>query len=192
MDPGLKLGRTEEEINSPDQRKLLSAGGGNLDSECCKHNGIINTRNVMVGTKEGRVSVYSAPKYQGHMMVSHSPQPERQDRNGTHKNSHPRQLNPNTLSVDSFYRPNLILYPDGKLRVFGEGGDCCETTFIEDMTSNSGTAVTKDGLMLTDNKFLDLSVEDAKIHTLSYDVDDEDDDFQELEVGLKMYCRGQK
>ncbi|XP_062851092.1 synapse differentiation-inducing gene protein 1 [Trichomycterus rosablanca] len=181
MDPGPRLGRAEEENNPPDQRKFISAGGGNLASECCKHNGLINTRNVMVETKEGRVSVYSAPKYQGHLVVNQSPQLGGQDKNGTHKNSHhPQQLNPSTLSVDPFYRPNLILYPEGVLRVCGEGVDCCETTFIEDMaSSNSGTAVTKDGLMLTDNKF--LSVEDAKIHTLSYDVDDEDDDFQELE-----------
>ncbi len=37
------------------------------------------------------------------------------------------------------------------------------------------TSVAKDGILFTDSKLLDLSMEDAKIQTLSYDVDDDDD-----------------
>lgn len=178
--------RAEEEKDPPAQRKLSTASvGGDLGSDCYKCNGLINTRSVMVETKEGRVSVYLAPQYQGHMVVNYSPEHAGQDRNGTRiSGHHPQLLNPSALpqALDPFYKPNLILYPEGVLRVWGEGSDCCETTFIEDMApANSAATVTKDGL--TDNKFLDLSMEDTKIHTLSYDVDD-DDEFQELEVGF--------
>lgn len=132
----------------------------------------------MVETKEGLVSVYSAPQYQGHVVSK--------DKNGTPDGRGPPQLlNPSTLpqAIDPYYRPNLILYPESVLRAWGEGGDCCETTFIEDMTpASSAGAVTKDGILFSDSRLLDLSMEDAKIQTLSYDVDDDDDEFQELEV----------
>ncbi|XP_060728049.1 synapse differentiation-inducing gene protein 1 [Tachysurus vachellii] len=185
METGLRTApRAEEEKDPPAQRILSTAGGGDLGPECCKCNGLINTRSVMVETKEGRVSVYSAPQYQGHAVVNYSSKHPGQDRTGTRiSGHHPQLLNPSALpqALDPFYKPNLILYPEGVLRVWGEGSDCCETTFIEDIApANSTTTVTKDGLMLTDNKFLDLSMEDTKIHTLSYDVDD-DDEFQELE-----------
>lgn len=183
MESGLRTApRAEEEKAPPAQRKLSRAGGGDLGPECCKCNGQINTRSVMVETKEGRVSVYSAPQYQSQVVVSYSPEHADQDRNG----HHPQLLNPSALpqALDPFYKPNLILYPEGVLKVWGEGSDCCETTFIEDMApANSAATVTKDGLMFTDKKFLDLSMEDTKIHTLSYDVDD-DDEFEELEVGF--------
>ncbi|KAI4879895.1 hypothetical protein NFI96_016053 [Prochilodus magdalenae] len=177
--------RSEEEKDPPAQRKpSSSADGGDAGPESYKRNGLINTRGVMVETKEGLVSVYSAPQYQGHVVVNLSPQQAGQDRNGTGVSGHhPQLLNPSALpqAVDTFYRPNLILYPEGVLRAWGEGGECCETTFIEDMAPGSATAtVTKDGIIFTDNKFLDLSMDDAKIQTLSYDVDDEDE-FQELE-----------
>lgn len=186
METGLRTSpRAEEKRDPPAQRKLSTAGGGDLGPECCKCNGLINTRSVMV---EGRVSVYSAPQYQGHVVVNYSPEPTSQDRNGTRiSGHHPQLLNPSALpqALDPFYKPNLILYPEGVLRVWGEGSDCCETTFIEDMgPTNSAATVIKDGLMLTDNKFLDLPMEDTKIHALSYDVDDEDE-FQELEVGFE-------
>ncbi|KAG9275087.1 synapse differentiation-inducing gene protein 1 [Astyanax mexicanus] len=182
METGLK---TEEEKDPPAQRKPSSStDSGDAGSESCKRNGLINTRGVMVETKEGMVSVYSAPQYQGHMVVNLSPQQGGQDRNGTRVTGHhPQLLNPSALpqTVDPFYRPNLILYPEGVLRAWGEGGDCCETTFIEDMAPASGTtSFTKEGIVFADSKFLDLSMDDAKIQTLSYDVDD-DDEFQELE-----------
>ncbi|KAG1941651.1 synapse differentiation-inducing gene protein 1 [Pimephales promelas] len=180
MDKGL---RTRLEAGVADEKDHLNqgknplAGSADLGHECCKRNGLINTHNLMVETKEGLVSVYSAPQYQGHVVSK--------DKNGTPDGRGPPQLlNPSTLpqAIDPYYRPNLILYPESVLRAWGEGGDCCETTFIEDMTpASSATAVTKDGILFSESRLLDLSMEDAKIQTLSYDVDDDDDEFQELE-----------
>ncbi|KAK6293514.1 hypothetical protein J4Q44_G00358400 [Coregonus suidteri] len=134
----------------------------------------------MVETKEGLVSVYSAPQYQGHMVVNLSPQQEQNGRGVGGGGGHPQLLNPSTLpqGMDPCFRPDLILYSENTLRAWGDGGvgDCCETTFIEDLASGS-SAASKDAVMFADGKFLDLSVEDAKIQTLSYD----DDEFQELE-----------
>ncbi|KAI7805671.1 synapse differentiation-inducing gene protein 1 isoform X1 [Triplophysa rosa] len=168
---GLEPGAADER----DQGKTPLAGSGDLGPECCKRNGLINTHNLMVETKEGLVSAYSAPQYQGHVVSK--------DKNGTQDGKGPPQLlNPSALpqAIDPYYRPNLILYPESMLRAWGEGGDCCETTFIEEMTpASSGSA--KDGIVFADGRLLDLSMEDAKIQTLSYDVDDDDDEFQELE-----------
>lgn len=165
-----------DEKDPPTQGK--TPGSADLGHDSCKRNGLINTHNLMVESKEGLVSVYSAPQYQGHVVSK--------DKNGTPDSRGPPQLlNPSTLpqAIDPYYRPNLILYPESVLRAWGEGGDCCETTFIEEMTpASSGSAVTKDRVLFTDSKLLDLSMEDAKIQTLSYDVDDDDDEFQELEV----------
>ncbi|XP_030628846.1 synapse differentiation-inducing gene protein 1 [Chanos chanos] len=175
----------EEENDPPAQRKPSSAGvSGDTGPGCCTRNGLINTHSLMVETKEGLVSVYSAPQYQGHVVVNLSPQQVSQDRNGTKVSGGPPQLlNPSTLpqAIEPCFRPNLFLYSENMLRAWGDGGDCCETTFIEDITPASSTAtVTKDTIVFSDGKFLDLSMEDAKIQTLSYDVDD-DDEFQELE-----------
>ncbi|XP_051945822.1 synapse differentiation-inducing gene protein 1-like [Xyrauchen texanus] len=173
----LETGAADEKDPLPQGNAPMS-GSGDLGHECCKRNGLINTHNLMVETKEGLVTVYSAPQYQGHVVSK--------DKNGTQDGRGPQQLlNPSTLpqAIDPYNRPNLILYPESMLRAWGEGGDCCETTFIEDMTpASSGTAIAKDGFLFTDSKLLDLSMEDAKIQTLSYDVDDDDDDeFPELE-----------
>lgn len=175
--------RTLHETGATDEKDPLTqgktpvAGSADLGHECCKRNGLINTHNLMVETKEGLVSVYSAPQYQGHVVSK--------DINGTPDGRGPPQLlNPSALpqAIDPYYRPNLLLYPESVLRAWGEGGDCCETTFIEEMTpASSGSAVAKDRILFTDSKLLDLSMEDAKIQTLSYDVDDDDDEFQELE-----------
>ncbi|XP_076831655.1 synapse differentiation-inducing gene protein 1 [Brachyhypopomus gauderio] len=183
MDTGFRAGPwAGEEKDPPGQRKPSTAG--DPGHEHYQRNGLINTHGVMVETKDGLMPVYSAPHYQGHMAVNLSPQQVGRDSGGSCVGGHhPQLLNPSALpqSMDSFFRPNLILYPEGPLRAWGEGGDCCETTFIEDMAPASSTsAATKDGIMFADSKFLDLSMEDAKIHTLSYDVD-EDDEFQELE-----------
>ncbi|MGH0128420.1 UNVERIFIED_CONTAM: hypothetical protein FKN15_058314 [Acipenser sinensis] len=138
-------------------------------------NGLINTRNLMVETKDGLVSVYSAPQYQGHVAINLPPQ------NSVENNKyHPSQqlLNPTSLqqTMDSHYRPNIILYSENVLKSWSESvsTDCCETTFIEDMSP------TKEGLGYSDGKFMHLSTQDAKIQTLSYDVEEEDE-FQELE-----------
>ncbi|XP_051771957.1 synapse differentiation-inducing gene protein 1 [Ctenopharyngodon idella] len=178
-----KGARTRLETGVADEKDHLTqgktplAGSADLGHECCKRNGLINTHNLMVETKEGLVSVYSAPQYQGHVVSK--------DKNGTPDGRGPPQLlNPSTLpqAIDPYYRPNLILYPESVLRAWGEGGDCCETTFIEEMTpASSGSSVTKDGILFADSRLLDLSMEDAKIQTLSYDVDEDDDEFQELE-----------
>ncbi|XP_023677202.1 synapse differentiation-inducing gene protein 1 isoform X2 [Paramormyrops kingsleyae] len=156
--------RPPEEKDLPVQR---SGVGGEL-AVGPQRNGLINTRNLMVEAKDGLVSVYSAPQYQGHVVVNLSPQQE--------KNPAPQLLNPGSLpqAVDPHFRPNLILCSENMLKAWGDG-DCCETTFIEELTPAA-----KEGLVFADGKFLDLSGEDAKIQTLSYDVDDEDD-FQELE-----------
>ncbi|EHB09570.1 Transmembrane protein 90B [Heterocephalus glaber] len=125
-------------------------------------NGLINTRNFMAENRDGLVSMYPTPQYQSHRSMDKSAQ---------------QLLDPNALqrSVESRYRPNLILYSEGMLRSWGDGvaTDCCETTFIEDRSP------TKDSLEYPDGKFLDLSPDDIKIHTLSYDVEEEE--LQELE-----------
>lgn len=158
--------RPPEEKDLPVQRSVV----GGEPAVAPQRNGLINTRNLMVEAKDGLVSVYSAPQYQGHVVVNLPPQQE--------KNPAPQLLNPGSLpqAVDPHFRPNLILCSENMLKAWGDG-DCCETTFIEELTPAA-----KEGLVFADGKFLDLSGEDAKIQTLSCDVDDEDD-FQELEVG---------
>ncbi|XP_036402038.1 synapse differentiation-inducing gene protein 1 [Megalops cyprinoides] len=172
-------GSTEEKEKEKELPTPKNGGGGGGEAvptptptPACERNGLINTRNLMVETKEGLVSVYSAPQYQGHVVVNLSPQQERNGKGG----GPPQLLNPNTLpqAVDPRFRPNLILCPESVFKAWGDG-DCCETTFIEDLSPAA-----KEGLVFADGKFLDLSAEDAKIQTLSYDVDDEDE-FQELE-----------
>ncbi|XP_008072561.1 synapse differentiation-inducing gene protein 1 [Carlito syrichta] len=126
--------------------------------DASKRNGLINTRNFMAEGRDGLVSIYPAPQYQSHRVVA-----------GGRGEPAQQLLDPNTLqrSVESHYRPNLILYSEGVLRPWGDSvaADCCETTFIEDRSP------TKDSLEFPD---------DIKIHTLSYDVEEEEE-FQELE-----------
>ncbi|XP_053315421.1 synapse differentiation-inducing gene protein 1 isoform X2 [Spea bombifrons] len=147
----------------------------NKITETGKRNGLINTRNLMAENKDGMVSVYPAPQYQSHIVGSISPQTGLDN-----IKSDPVQqlLDPNMLqqTVESHYRPNIILYSENVLHSWGENvsAECCETTFIEDRSP------TKDSLDYPDSKFIDLSSEDIKIHTLSYDVEEEED-FQELE-----------
>ncbi|KAL6030623.1 hypothetical protein STEG23_021597 [Scotinomys teguina] len=144
-------------------------------SDAGKRNGLINTRNFMAESRDGLVSVYPAPQYQSHRLVA-SATPGSLE--GGRSESVQQLLDPNTLqqSVESHYRPNIILYSDGVLRSWGDGvaTDCCETTFIEDRSP------TKDSLEYPDGKFIDLSADDIKIHTLSYDVEEEEE-LQELE-----------
>lgn len=148
----------------------------NKIAEAGKRNGLINTRNLVAESRDGLVSVYPTPQYQSHRAGSLS-SPSCLE-NGR---SDPVQqlLDPNMLqqTVESHYRPNIILYSENVLRSWGEsiGSECCETTFIEDRSP------TKDSLEYPDSKFIDLSADDIKIHTLSYDVEEEED-FQELEV----------
>lgn len=145
-------------------------------TEAGKRNGLINTRNLVAESRDGLVSVYPTPQYQSHRAGSLSS--PRCPENGR---SDPVQqlLDPSILqqTVESHYRPNIILYSENVLRSWGEslGSECCETTFIEECSP------TKDSLEYPDSKFIDLSTDDIKIHTLSYEVEEEED-FQELEV----------
>ncbi|XP_043912762.1 synapse differentiation-inducing gene protein 1 [Protopterus annectens] len=147
----------------------------NKTTEPGKKNGLINTRNLITDKKDGLLSVYSAPQYQGHIVTNLSPKSCIE--NGTN-DAVQQLLDPSTLqqTVESHYRPNIILYSENLLRSWSENlsSDCCETTFIEDRSP------TKDGFDYPDSNFADLSADDIKIRTLSYDVDEEDD-FQELE-----------
>ncbi|XP_019399580.1 PREDICTED: synapse differentiation-inducing gene protein 1 [Crocodylus porosus] len=143
--------------------------------EAGKRNGLINTRNLVAENRDGLVSVYPTPQYQSRRAGNLPPQGCLE--NG--KNDSVQQLlDPNTLqqTVESHYRPNIILYSENMLRAWGDSvnAECCETTFIEDRSP------TKDSLEYPDSKFIDLSGDDIKIHTLSYDVEEEED-FQELE-----------
>ncbi|XP_005043009.2 PREDICTED: synapse differentiation-inducing gene protein 1 [Ficedula albicollis] len=144
-------------------------------TEAGKRNGLINTRNLVAESRDGLVSVYPTPQYQSHRVGSLSS--PRCPENGR---SDPVQqlLDPSMLqqTVESHYRPNIILYSENMLRSWGEslGSECCETTFIEEHSP------TKDSLEYPDSKFIDLSADDIKIHTLSYEVEEEED-FQELE-----------
>ncbi|KAK2824732.1 hypothetical protein Q5P01_021907 [Channa striata] len=166
---------------------MRGMGGGGGDG--CRQNGLINTHRLGVEPREPLLSVYSSPQYQVVVNVPHQQE---------HSRSPPQLLNPSALlphqaASDPHLRPapGLLLYPDSVLRVWGEarGGDCCETTFIEGLgpdaasSSSSSAAVatsTKEVLLFADRKFLECSGDDTKIHTLSYDIDD-DDEFQELE-----------
>uniref|UniRef100_A0A8B9NE87 Synapse differentiation inducing 1 n=1 Tax=Accipiter nisus TaxID=211598 RepID=A0A8B9NE87_9AVES len=148
----------------------------NKIAEAGKRNGLINTRNLVAESRDGLVSVYPTPQYQTHRAGSlSSPSCLENGRNDPVQ----QLLDPNMLqqTVESHYRPNIILYSENVLRSWGEsiGSECCETTFIEDRSP------TKDSLEYPDSKFIDLSADDIKIHTLSYDVEEEED-FQELEV----------
>ncbi|XP_041038841.1 synapse differentiation-inducing gene protein 1-like [Carcharodon carcharias] len=144
--------------------------------EAGKRNGLINTKDLAADSKDGLVSLYSAPQYQGHTLGSFPPQNYiERSRNDSGQQ---QVLNPSTLqhAVEAQYRPNIILYSESILRPWSENNssDCCETTFIESRSP------TKDGLEYGDSQFIDLSADDSKVQTLSYDVED-DDDFQELE-----------
>lgn len=140
-----------------------------------KRNGLINTRNFMAESRDGLVSVYPAPQYQNYRLLGSAAAATLDS-----GRSEPVQqlLDPNTLqqSVESHYHPNIILYSEGMLRSWGDGvaADCCETTFIEDRSP------TKESVEYPDGKFIDLSADDIKIHTLSYDVEEEEE-FQDLE-----------
>lgn len=151
--------------------------------EAGKRNGLINTRSLVAESRDGLVSVYPAPQYQSCRVVG-SVAPAGPD--GARNEPLQQLLDPSTLqqSMESRYRPNLILYSESVLRPWGDGvaADCCETTFIEDRSP------TKESLEYPDGKFIDLSPEDIKIHTLSYDVEEEEE-FQELEVRACV-CHG--
>ncbi|XP_070833967.1 synapse differentiation-inducing gene protein 1 [Chaetodon trifascialis] len=165
------------------------AGGG---ADTCRQNGLINTHRLGAEPREALLLVYSAPQYQGHVVVNASPQQERNSGGGggggPSQLLNPSDLLPQQVASDPRLRPSssLLLCPESALRAWGEaGGDCCETTFIEGFgpgasSSAAASSSTKEALLFADGRFLDFSGEESKIHTLSYDIDD-DEEFQELE-----------
>ncbi|XP_040906066.1 synapse differentiation-inducing gene protein 1 [Toxotes jaculatrix] len=183
---GEEESRGEEAETSSKPGRASQRGGGGGGG--CRQNGLINTHWLGVEPHEALLSVYSAPLYQGHVVVNAPPQQE-------HSGGPPQLLNPSALlphqAVSDLHlrsAPGLLLCPESALRGWGEvgGGDCCETTFIEGLSPDTSSAArattsTKEALLLADGKFLDFSGDDTKIHTLSYEIDDDDDEFQELE-----------
>lgn len=160
-----------------------AAGEG---GDVCRQNGLINTHRPGPEPQRALLLVYSAPQYHSRVLVNGPVQPER---SGRREGGAPQLLNPGALlpqhaSPDRCLRPppGFFLCPESVLRAWGEGGggDCCETTFIEGPDASSSC-------LLADGSF--FCGDDTKVHALSYDVDD-DDDLQELEVGLPLNaCR---
>lgn len=178
----------EEEEESPVEAGNSSMlAGSSLAGEggdVCRQNGLINTHRLGAEPQKALLLVYSAPQYHSRVLVNG---PAQQERTSRGEGDAPQLLNPSTLlprhvSPDRCLRPppGFFLCPESVLQAWGEvgGGDCCETTFIEGPDSSTSA---KETLLLADGKFLDFCGEEAKICTLSYDIDD-DDDFQELEV----------
>ncbi|XP_060896474.1 synapse differentiation-inducing gene protein 1 [Labrus mixtus] len=184
-----RLGRASPRVEGGGGGREGGAGGGD-SGDPCTQNGLIDTHRLGGEPREALLLVYSAPQYQRHV-VNTPPQQERNSMGG----GPPQLLNPSALLPqqvfsDPHYRPapSLLLCPESVLRAWGEagGGDCCETTFIEGLSPDASfsdaaaASSTKEALLFADGRFMDYSGEDAKIHTLSYDIDD-DDEFQELE-----------
>ncbi|TWW78523.1 synapse differentiation-inducing gene protein 1 [Takifugu rubripes] len=172
----------EEEEESPVETGNSSSLAGE-GGDVCRQNGLINTHRLGAEPQKALLLVYSAPQYHSRVLVNG---PAQQERTSKGEGGAPQVLNPSALlphhvSPDRCLRPppGFFLCPESVLQAWGEvgGGDCCETTFIEGPDSSSSA---KETLLLTDGKFLDFCGEEAKICTLSYDIDDEDD-FQELE-----------
>ncbi|XP_072246580.1 synapse differentiation-inducing gene protein 1 [Leuresthes tenuis] len=163
-----------EEAEASSMLWRASSRGGSGRRDACRQNGLINTHRLGAEPQEAMRSAY--PQYQSHAVIQE------------HSRAPPQLLNPRALlPQQADLSPGLFLCPDSIMRAWGEagGGDCCETTFIEGLSpdascSPAAACSTKEVLLFADGKFLEFSGEDAKIHTLSYDIDD-DDDFQELE-----------
>lgn len=80
------------------------------------------------------------------------------------------------LAVEAFYRPNFILYKDDGVKAKDYKSECCETTFTETKeTASEGTTTTGD-----DPQAKLLGENDAKIQTVSYEVEEEE--YHEYEV----------
>lgn len=163
-----------------------SPAGAGAGGDVCRQNGLINTHRLGAEPQKALLLVYSAPQYHSRVLLNG---PVQQERTGRREGGAPQLLNPSALlpqhaSPDRCLSPppGFFLCPESVLRAWGEGGggDCCETTFIEGPGASNSA---KETLLLADGSF--LCGDEAKVHTLSYDVDD-DDDFQELEVGFHL------
>ncbi|XP_029962766.1 synapse differentiation-inducing gene protein 1 [Salarias fasciatus] len=135
--------------------------------------------NGRIGTPRLEAELYSAPQYHG--VVATAPQQE-------HGAPPALLLDPSALMsrhtvLDPRLQasPGLFLCPEGVLRAWGEAGagDCCETTFIEGLGSDASSAA-REVLLFADGRFLEFSGDGAKVPSLSYDVEDEEE-LQELE-----------
>ncbi|XP_047458444.1 synapse differentiation-inducing gene protein 1 [Mugil cephalus] len=146
--------------------------------------------------------VYSAPQYQEHsrgppQLLNPSASSHQEHSRGPpqllnpsasshqeHSRGPPQLLNPSALLLPDQTPPDSRLLPCSERGEAAGGDDCCETTFIEglgpDASFSSSSSCSKEVLLFADGKFLDFSGsgDDAKIQTLSYDIDH---DFQELE-----------
>lgn len=178
---GEEKSQGEEAEISRQGRTSPSVGGEGGDP--CTLNGLINTHGLGSEPREALLLVYSAPQYQGHVLRT-PPQQERSRGVGAPQLLNPRALHPQQVLTEAHLRtvPSIFLCPENVLRTWGAGGggDCCETTFIEGLSTDACSSG-------ADRKFLDFPREDSKIHTLSYDIDDEAD-CQELEVRRFHSC----
>lgn len=185
-------GREEEsQGDKADTSSQLGRRGG---GDTYRPHSLINTHRLGAEPQKALLLVYSAPQYQGHVVVSAPPQEERRSGRDAapHQLLNPSALLPHQAVPDPTLRPppSLLLCRESVLQVWGEagGGDCCETTFIEDASSPSCAAAAspsqREALLFADGRFVDVCGEEAKIPSLSYDIDEDedDDDFQELEV----------
>lgn len=175
----------EKEESGAETRTSSILAGSSLageGGEVCRQNGLINTHRLGAEPQKALLLVYSAPQYHSRVLVNG---PVQQERTSRREGGAPQLLNPSTLlpqhaSPDRCLRPppGFFLCPESVLRAWGEGGggDCCETTFIEGPDASNSA---KETLLLADGNF--FCGDESKVHTLSYDIDD-DDDFQELEV----------
>lgn len=142
-----------------------------------QRNGLINTRSAPAEGRDGPVPVRPAPQHPScrrAVTAPGAPDTPRSPPRGPAR----QPLDPGALprAAEPHFRANILFFSEAVLRPWADGAaDCCETTFIE------GRSPAKDGLERPEGRFLDLSADDIKIHTLSYDVDD-DEEFQELEV----------
>lgn len=142
-----------------------------------QRNGLINTRSVSADGRDGPVPVRPAPQHPSCRRTDTAPGAPDTPRSPPRGPAR-QPLDPGALprAAEPHFRANILFFSEAMLRPWADGAaDCCETTFIE------GRSPAKDGLERPDGRFLDLSADDIKIHTLSYDVDDEEE-FQELEV----------
>nr|XP_036857766.1 synapse differentiation-inducing gene protein 1 isoform X2 [Manis javanica] len=174
-DPGAARTRPRSMDGAREPRSAAARG---------QRNGLINTRSAPAEGRDGPVPVRPAPQHPScrrAVTAPGAPVTPRSPPRGPAR----QPLDPGALprAAEPHFRANILFFSEAVLRPWADGAaDCCETTFIE------GRSPAKDGLERPEGRFLDLSADDIKIHTLSYDVDD-DEEFQELETN-KAVAKG--
>ncbi|CAN9499548.1 unnamed protein product [Ophioblennius macclurei] len=148
-------------------------GGGGGAAGGCRMNG-------QLGTSRLEAELYSTPQYQG-VVVTPPPQQERRAPPALLLDPSALMAQQTALDPRLQASPGLLLCPESVLRMWGEagGGDCCETTFIEGLDPDA-SAAGREVLLFADGRFLEFSGDEAKVPTLSYEVEDEEE-LQELE-----------